>query len=211
MVVAELNFRDYVSSEYMAIEYSDLNFYANGDLDCLLEKLTKLIEFERYDENDVIIEKLKEHKRALSAEWLEWKKEIKDFKKKHLLWKLNAEHREEMSILQEEYDKLFNMVGRLNGAIRKLEDERFYEADELTRKFKRLLLELGFQIKAKTRSAGNNNEIIYESTCSDEELKEKVENMIAKLEDEQNKTQQMLKEKYSKRDFLIDEEEFCLE
>ena len=102
MILAELNYRNNVPYGYMALECSDLNFYASGELDDLLTTLTYLIEYEKHDEYEVIIEKLSEHKRVLSEEWLEWKKEIDDFKRKHLLWILSREHRQEMFILQDE-------------------------------------------------------------------------------------------------------------
>lgn len=212
MVSAELNYRNHIPYGYFAIKTSNLNFYGGDeDLTWSLGRLRSLVQFDKYDEHNIKIEKLHEQKQANYNEWLEWQKEIKTFKKEHLLWMLSRELREEMSILKAECDKLGANDEYLSFTISQLEDSKYYEASELTRKFKQLLVELGFTCKAATKNDSNLHEEIYESTCSDEELKTRVENMIAKLEDEQNKTQQMLKEKYSKQDFLIDGEEFCLE
>ena len=198
MVSAELNYRNHIPYGYFAIETSNLNFYGGDeDLTWSLARLRSLVEFDKCDEHNIKIEKLHEQKQANYNEWLEWQKEIKTFKKEHLLWMLSRELREEMSILKAECDKLGANDEYLSFTISQLEDSKYYEASELTRKFKQLLVELGFTCKAATKNDSNLHEEIYESTCSDEELKTRVENMIAQLEKAKNEKQVELTDRYS--------------
>ena len=211
MVSAELSYRNHIPYGYFAIETSNLNFYGGDeDLTWSLNRLRSLVEFDKCDEHKIIIEKLHGQKQANYNEWLEWQKEIKSFKKEHLLWMLSRELREEMAILKEECDKLGANDRHLSLAISQLENNKFYEASELTIKFKQLLAELGFTCKTATRNDSNLHEEIYESTCSDEELKTRAENMVAELEKAKNEKQVELTDRYSQVDIINSEEIFYM-
>ena len=208
MVSAELSYRNHIPLRYVAMKVSHLHFHGDSELTNLLYKLRSLIEFDKYDENKIKIEKLREHKQANYNEWLELQKEIKSFKREHLLWMLSRELREEMSTLKEEFDKLGANDEHLSLAISQLDDNKFYQASELTIKFKTLLAELGFSCKTATRNNSNLHEEIYESTCSDEELKTRAQNMIAELEKAKNEKQVELTDRYSKSGIVDSEEIF---
>lgn len=211
MVSANLSYRNHIPYGYFAIKTSNLKFYGgDGDLTWSLIRLRSLVEFDKYDEHKIIIEKLHGQKQANYNEWLEWQKEIKSFKKEHLFWMLSRELREEMSILKSERDKLGANDEYLSLAISQLENNKFYEASELTIKFKQLLAELGFTCKTATRNDSNLHEEIYESTCSDEELKTRVENMIAELQKDQQGRNAILTERYSRSDIVDSEEIFYM-
>jgi hypothetical protein len=211
MVSAELNYRNHIPYGYFAIKTSNLNFYGGDeDLTWSLDRLRSLVEFDKYDEHNIKIEKLHKQKQANYNEWLEWQKEIKTFKKEHLLWMLSRELREEMSILKAECDKLGANDEYLSFTISQLEDSKYYEASELTIKFKTLLAELGFTCKTATRNDSNLHEEIYESTCLDEELKIRVKNMIAELEKAKNEKQVELSDRYSQVDIINSEEIFYM-
>ena len=78
----------------------------------------------------------------------------------------------------------------------------------MTTKFKKLLAELGFECKGLTKDDSNLHEEIYESTCSDEELKTRVENRIAELEKAKKEKQSELADRYSQSDIIDSKEIF---
>ncbi|MBQ7351300.1 MAG: hypothetical protein IJW59_00320 [Clostridia bacterium] len=208
MVSARLSYRNHRPYGYFAIETSNLHFFGDENLTYLLNKLKNLIEYDKNDESEIKIEKLSGHKQANFNEWLKWQQEIKSFKKEHLFWMLSRELREEMSILQAECDKLGANDEHLRLAIAQLEDNKMYSAVELTIKFTELLTELGFTCKTATRTESNLHEETYESTCSDDELKTRVQNMIAGLEKIKIERESALANRYSQVDIIDSEEIF---
>lgn len=210
MVSANLSYRNHVPYGYFAFEVSNLNFYGDLDVTQVLKRLTNLIEFDKSNEHKIKIEKLREHKQSNYSEWLEWQKEIKTLKREHLLWMLSKELREKMSTLKSICNKLGANDEHLSLAITQLENNRFYEASELTLKFKKILAEIGFTCKAATRNDSNLYEEIYESTCSDEELKTRAESKIAELEKAQQEKRSTLTKRYSQTDIIDSREIFYM-
>ena len=208
MVSANLTYRNHRRYGYFEIPMSNLDFYGQSEVIGALKKIEQMLRCEKSDEHDLRMDKLREHRQANYKDWLECQKEIKAFKRAHLLWMLSHELREEMSILKSECDKLGANDERLTLAISQLDDNRFYEASELTRRYKQLLVDLGFSCKAATKNDSNLHEEIYESTCSDEQLKTRAENMIVELEKAQNERQSELTDRYSQSDIISSEEIF---
>lgn len=208
MVSAELKYRNHVPLNYIALECSNLEFYGQSDVVCVLDEIEQMLRCEKSDEHNLRMDKLRKHRQANYKEWLDWQKEIKVFKRKHVLWMLSKELREEMQILRAECDKLGANDEHLTLAIAQLDDNRFYEASEMTKKYKDLLAKLGFACKTATRNDSGLHEEVYESTCSDEELKVRVENMIAQLEKAKNEKQTALNDRYSQSDIITSREIF---
>jgi hypothetical protein len=75
----------------------------------------------------------------------------------------------------------------LSRAIKQLEDNDYYSAFELSYKFEKLLNELGFVCKCSNVSNGGAYREIYESTCSDEELKSIAEKKLSEFKEKQTK------------------------
>ena len=186
MVSANLRYRNFIPWNYIAVECSNVDFYGDTNLVNLLNRLRGLIEFEKYDNNRTIISDLEEKQKVIYNEWMQWVAEVEDFKEKHPFWKLNKKYREEMLILKEECSRLENECYLLNYKIKNIESSSFFSASELTIKFKNLLANLGFTCRSTVRDDSNLVKEVYESTCSDRELLQKVENMIKKLQSKNN-------------------------
>lgn len=208
MISANLRYRNVVPWNYFAIECSNLRFDGNGDLVFLLNKIRSLIEFEKYNKNKALIDELDKMKKSTYEEWTEWNKEISNLKRKHLLWVLSKEHREEMSVLKEECSKLASTYEYADRAIEDLENSSYFDAVELTVRFKQLLSKLGFTCKSSLRNESNLYTEIYESTCSDEELFKRAKQMITKLEAQQkyaNQENSLVEENYEDLNYSREE------
>ena len=188
MVSANLRYRNVVPWNYFAVECSSISFNGNENLVLLLNRIANLIEYEKYDEHNKLIEELSQMRNSTYEEWLEWNKEISNLKKKHVLWMLSKEHREEMSILKEECSKLATNYENAGLAISDLENSKTFSAIELTVKFKQLLSKLGFTCKSTSCNESNLHMEIYESTCSDEELFYRAKLMYSNLKEKNKKS-----------------------
>ena len=202
MISAELSYRNYVPSNYIALEVSHLHFNGDFDITRILDNLIHLVEFDKYNEQTTKIKKLLEHKQINFDELQNWQAELKCFENSHLFWLLSKRLREERAILKAESEKLASTDKYLSTTIKQLENNEFYEASELTRKFKKILAELGFTCKASTQDDSNLHKEIYESTCSDEELIAKAEKMIAQLQQKQKEKLSIIDKKYSKLEIV---------
>ena len=139
MVSANLRYRNVVPWNYFAVKCSSISFNGNENLVLLLNRIANLIEYEKYDEHNKLIEELSQMRNSIYEEWLEWNKEISNLKKKHVLWMLSKEHREEISVLKEQCSKLKAEYNSMCSAIARLENDKFFEASQLTTKFKHIL------------------------------------------------------------------------
>ena len=186
MISAELSYRNHVPYGWFAFESSHVSFYGNIKLTNLLHDVAHEIEFERSYKLEPIIKRLKAESSAIYEEYNTWKQELDKFKKKHPLWKLKREFREEMSVLTAECNRLASEYNLINSKVKRLENIQYYEKSEVTYRFKRLLAELGFSCKSITKDESNLHKEIYESTCSDEELMKKAQAMLDKLKEQEN-------------------------
>lgn len=198
MISAELHYRNHVPHGYYAIECSDIDFHGNMELTNLLNNVVYEIVFEKCRKLKPLIERLEAQRSALREEYNAWKQELDKLKKKHPLWKLKRELREEVSVLTDECNKLASEHNVINSKIKTLEGDKFYTAFEKTWRYKQMLTHLGFSCKSTTRSASNLQKAVYESTCSDEELMKKAQAMLDKLKEQ---------EKQSKIDSSVDVED----
>ena len=198
MVSAELSYRNHVPYGWFAFESSHVSFYGNIKLSNLLYDVAHKIEFEESYKLKPIIERLKAESSAINEEYNDWKQELDTFKKKHPLWKLKRELREEMAVLTAECNRLASEHNLINSKVKRLENNQYYETSELTYRFKDLLAELGFSCKSITKDESNLHKEIYESTCSDEELMKKAQAMLDKLREQ---------EKQNKNESSFDEED----
>ena len=198
MISAELSYRNHVPYGWFAFESSHISFYGNIKLTNLLHDVAHKIQYERSYKLEPIIERLKAESSAIYEEYNTWKQELDKLKKKHPLWKLKRELREEMSVLTAECNRLSSKYNLIISRIKRLENDQYYETSEVTYRFKDLLAELGFSCKSATRDVTNLHKEIYQSTCSDEELMEKAQAMLDKLKEQ---------EKQSKIDSSVDVED----
>lgn len=188
MISAELSYRNHVPYGWFAFESSHISFYGNIKLTNLLHDVAHEIEFEKSYKLEPIIERLKVESSAIYEEYNAWKQELDTFKKKHPLWKLKRELREEMAVLTAECNRLAGEYNLIISRIKRLENNQHYETSEVTYRFKHLLAELGFSCKSATRTDGNLHKEIYESTCSDEELMKKAQAMLDKLKEQEKQS-----------------------
>lgn len=202
MISAELCYRNYVPKNYHSFEVSHVRFHGNSDTIKILYDLMHIIEFDKSHEQRTKIRQLLKHKQANYTERQNWQKEIQYFKKCHLFWMLNKRLREEKAILRIECEKFDKIDEHLSQAILQLEKNKFYNASELTPKFKDTLTQLGFTCKTSTKNHSNLHTENYESTCSDEELIAKAKQLIAQLRHEQKQKLSALAERYSQHDVI---------
>lgn len=201
-MLANLSYRCQIPDDGVEHEVFHLHFHGDEELKNSLYTLRSLIEFDKTGEIKIKIDKLRERKKENYSEWVELQNQIKKFKKDHLFWMFSKDLRQKMAIFNEESNMLADTEDCIQLAISELENQRFYKTSELTPKFKRLLAELGFKRTSVTEDYSHLSEEIYESTCSDEQLKIKVQNKIAQLERSKKEKQTELSERYSQANII---------
>ena len=187
MITAKFSHRTHVPFGYIAMEFARLEFTGRQDVAKVLNDLCFEIEYKKCNEHKLRINKLSERKSKIQEELNEWQKEVESFKKEHLFWMLKKEYREELTILKNVCSELSDKYFALSRAIKQLEDNEYYSAFELSYKFEKLLNELGFVCKCSNVSNGGAYREIYESTCSDEELKSIAEKKLSEFKEKQAK------------------------
>ena len=210
MITAKFSRRTHVPFGYIAMEFARLEFTGKQDVAKLLNNLCFEIEYKKSHEYELKINKLSERKSKIQEELNEWQKEVEGFKKEHLFWMLKKEYREELNILKNECGELSAKFYDLSRAIKQLEDNKYYSAFELSYKFKKLLKELGFVCKYSNISKGGACREIYESTCSDEELKSIAEKKLSEFKEKQAKKHKEILERYDDSKIVDSPENFYM-
>lgn len=195
MISAELKYRTYVPWGYIAIEYASLTFNGNLDKMRILKDLIDLIEYEKYSINKPKIKYLKEKIEINNKKVKNLIAKVEAIKKKHKLLFLNKEANLLVKEIEREKDRLYIDRNNLSAQLKKLEDDRFFDAYELKHKFKDLLAKLDFSCKSSHKIGDTANGEIYEFSGDEQQLMAKAKNMYNRLKENlDKKIQSSLKE-----------------
>ena len=206
MISARLDYRPVRPYGYFAVEIATINFYGDSETCRMLDRLSRLIVYDKFDENNSKIEHLTQHKELNHGKLVRSREDIKSFRREHVLWMLSKAGRENMRTLRENVATLEILDDGLQSKITALDDDKFYSAYEESIKYKQLLAELGFTCKSSWCDASNLHKEVYESTCDDSLLMKKVDKMISKLEVNQDIRKQKIDRQYGDFDIIYDEE-----
>lgn len=202
MVSAELKYRNQPTGDLFAQEFSRIKFQGDEDLVRALNTIVMILQYEKSLAVDLKIQNLNVHNINCYKEMKMWRQQIREFRLRHLGWMFNKDLRDEMKILQAEYENINSRIDNYEYIISQLGMDKYYTATELTEKFKYLLAELGFKCKASSQSDNNSHSETYDSTCTDEELLKRVESMTTALEEQREKKFAQINETYQNPDII---------
>lgn len=184
MISAELSYRDFVGQWTIAVEFAKLQFSGDKNITYLLERLSHLIEFEKYDKQKAKIKCLEEVKEQNNSkiEILEF--EINSLKKKYKIIALHKEEYNKIKYYRKEIERLSLLNQNIDFKIAKLDDDLFLKVHELKSKYKSILACLGFSCKASYNKKENSISIeIYEYNGDEKLLAQKVRSAISEIQE----------------------------
>ena len=125
--------------------------------------------------------------------------QIEGIKRQYKLLILHKDAYQEVARIKEEIEELVNEDCSILQTIDNLHDNRFMDPEELSLLYKQILMTLGFECQSSERNSAGIHEEVYNSTCSDLELKKRTDLLVEKMIESADREKESIQSFYAKQ------------